>query len=117
MSTYPTAHISIKAMIDNDYTSEFATKYEVNSVITQTANEINLKVSEKVDENEIISTINQSAEEIKIKANKIGLEGYTTINEGFSVDEEGNMTCNGATAENLNINSKVIARSDSFPRS
>lgn len=113
MSTYPTAYISIKAMLNNDYTNEFATKYEVNSAITQTANEINLKVSKKVDENEIISTINQSAEEVKIKANKIGLEGYTTINEGFSVDEEGNMTCNGATAENLNINSgKIILYTD-----
>lgn len=53
--------------------------------------------SNYVSSQEIISAINLSPEEIKIQSPKISLEGYTTINEGFSVDEEGNMTCNDAT--------------------
>lgn len=34
---------------------------------------------------------------INLTANNIALEGYTTINGGFSVDESGNMTAKGAT--------------------
>ena len=47
---------------------------EMNSSINQTAEEINLEVRKKVDENEVISKINQSAEEIQIEADKISLE-------------------------------------------
>ena len=50
------------------------TEQELNSTITQTAEDINLEVSKKVGENEIISKINQSAEKIQINANKISLE-------------------------------------------
>ena len=97
-----TTHIYARLMAKNIYTSQFATKVEVNSKITQTAqditlqtnkklenystttemnsaitvkaNEINSVVSTKVGENEIISKINQSAEQVKINANKISLE-------------------------------------------
>lgn len=96
MSTYPTAYIYVKAMIKNDYTDTFATSYEVDSKITQTANEINFEVNKKVGNDEIISKINQSAEQISIMANKIALEGITTINNGFNIDLEGNMICNNA---------------------
>ena len=65
---------------------------DLNSSINQTAESINLEVSKKVGNNEIISKINQSAEKISIDANKISLEGYTTINGSFSVDEKGNVT-------------------------
>ena len=68
------AEIVAKYVVQSDYTDVFATKVEMNSSITQTAEEINLEVSKKVDENEIISSINQSAEEIQINANKISLE-------------------------------------------
>lgn len=66
---------------------------EFNSTVTQLANGINSKVSK----GEIVSEINQSAEEIGISAEKISLEGYTTINDGFSVDLNGNATMNNAT--------------------
>ncbi len=39
---------------------------------------------------EIISKINMSPEDVTIQSKKISLEGYTTINEGFSIDEKGN---------------------------
>lgn len=53
----------------------YSTTEEMNSAISQTAQEINLEVSKKVGEDEIISSINQSAEEIQINADKISLEG------------------------------------------
>ena len=50
------------------------TEQELSSTITQTAEEINSEVSKKVGEDEIISKINQSAEKIQINANKVSLE-------------------------------------------
>ncbi len=69
-----TAKLKAKFAIKNTYTDRFATKVEMNSSITQTAEKINLEVSKKVDENEVISKINQSAEQIQINADKISLE-------------------------------------------
>lgn len=69
-----TAQIRAKYAIKSDYTDVFATRVEMNSEIKQTADEINLEVRKKVDENEVISKINQSAEQISIEANKISLK-------------------------------------------
>lgn len=69
-----TARLKVKYAIKNDFTDVFATKVEMSSSITQTAEEINTEVRKKVDENEVISKINQSAEQIQINANKISLE-------------------------------------------
>lgn len=68
------AKIKAKWAIKSDYTDVFATRVEMNSSIEQTAQEINLEVKKKVDENEIISKINQSAEQISIEADKINLK-------------------------------------------
>lgn len=105
MPAFDNAYIYMRLMAKNIYTSQFATKVELNSKITQTSSEINLSVdkklesysttqemnaaikitadeinsvvSKKVGEDEIISSINQSAEAIQIDANKISLEGKT----------------------------------------
>lgn len=69
-----TARLKAKWAIKSDYTDIFATRVEMNSSINQTAQEINIEVKKKVDENEIISKINQSAEQIGIEANKINLK-------------------------------------------
>lgn len=41
--------------------------------------------------------------EFNVKADNINLEGYTTINNGFSVDLDGNATMNNATVNGGNI--------------
>lgn len=51
----------------------------------------------KEDQVTIESYIQQTAEAITIKAQDIHLEGYTTINGGFSVDTEGYMHAVGGT--------------------
>lgn len=56
-------------LIDNVYTSNFTSSYD------------------------LISQINMSPGNIKIKANNIALEGYTTVNQNFKIDLEGNMEC------------------------
>ena len=71
---YPHWKIDCKYLVQNDANDLYATKVEMHSSIEQTAEEINLEVRKKVDENEIISKINQSAEQIQINANKVSLE-------------------------------------------
>ena len=101
-------------LLDNQYTDVFATKVEMNSSITQTAEEINLEVSKKTDKDKIISTINQSAEQIQINANKISLQGTTIdltakdINiqsNNFSVNENGEITATAGEIGGFNMNS------------
>lgn len=48
--------------------------------------------NDKATYDNIISQINLSKEGIAIRADKIRLEGMITANEGFSIDEDGNMT-------------------------
>lgn len=55
----------------------------------------------------------KNGSEFNVKADNIKLEGYTTINDGFSVELEGNMICNNATANDLNINGGNITLYDS----
>lgn len=105
--SFNTGYISCTLMTKNVYTEQFYTKVEANSAITQTreeinlsvneklsnysttvqmnsainqkANEINLTVSKKVGKSEIISSINQSSEKITIDANKLGLSANNVI--------------------------------------
>ena len=83
---------------DNFKTSVMNSK-EVSFQINKQKGEI----QSKVEKDGVISAINQSAEEIQINANKIKLEGYTTINDGFSVDLEGNMIAKGGTFTGGNV--------------
>lgn len=105
--------LKVVYLLENIYTDTFATQVEVNSEIKQTADEINLEVSKKVNEDEVVSTINQSAEQIKIQANKIALEGYTTINDGFAIDSGGNMIANNGTF-NGTINGGEVRITDNY---
>ena len=104
---YPNWQIEARYMFKSDMNKYLATKVEMNSKISQTAEEINLEVKKKVDENEIISSINQSAEEIQINAEKISLSGkelnladnMSIKSNNFNVDSKGNMTCNNANID------------------
>lgn len=98
---------SIEAVFveQNAYTDQFATKIEMSSAITQTAEEINTEVRKKVGEDEVISKINQSAEAVTINANKISLDGKTInltgediniTSNNFNVDKNGNLSCTNA---------------------
>ena len=53
------------------------------------------QISLKVSKDGVISAINQSSESITIDASKINLNGYTNVNDTFSVDESGNVIVSG----------------------
>ena len=113
-------------LYQSDYTTTFAPRVEMNSVIEQTAEGINTEVSKKVGKNEIISTINQSAESVTINANKIGLTANNIIDlianssinltsknisissNNFSVSSQGNLNCNDATMNSSTVNNSTI---------
>ena len=80
---------------------------EFESYKTQTANSIEQKVSK----GEIVSSINQSPEEIKINAKKISLEGFTSINGNFWIDENGDMHCRNAQVDG-DVNAKSFICQD-----
>lgn len=104
---------------------DYLTEKEARSLITQTADSINLEVSKKVGNNEIISKINQSAETVGIDATKISLSASDILNllagntinltsknivisaDKFSVDKNGKVTCS-----DMNITSGKISLQD-----
>lgn len=71
--------------------------------IEQTDKYIELNV---VKNDEVVTKINASQEDVSIKADKISLEGYTTINDNFKIDEEGNME-----TKNGKFSGKIISTS------
>lgn len=86
-----------KQRTNDDYVTSIINSKDTSFEINKQNNEIKSKVSK----DGVISAINQSSEEIQIQAKKIKLEGYTTINEGFSIDEQGNMTANNGVFNGL----------------
>ncbi|MBR4178028.1 MAG: phage tail protein [Bacilli bacterium] len=107
--SFPLATLTAEYLLQNEYTNEFATKVELTSSITETNNSIEQKVQAVSDSEGVITAasiktaINGDTSEIRLEADQLALEGYTTINEGFSIDLNGNMTCNDA-----NINGDII---------
>ena len=86
----------------------YSTTEEMNSTITQTAQEINSEVSKKVGDDEIISKINQSAEQVTIDANRLNINGTISANGNFKVDTDGTLS-----AINANLSGKF--QSGDFP--
>ncbi len=106
-ASVPSAYIFARLMVANIYTTQFATKVEMNSKITQTATEINAEVSQKVGNDEVISKINLTPETATIQASKININGMiTAINNNTSTTINGNKITTGTiTASQLSSNS------------
>ena len=124
-------------LIKNDFNDIYATKNEMNSAITQTAESIELSVNQKLTSyatnedleeqvTELNSTITQTAEEINLEVSKkvgedevcsvisqsaeeISLKGNRVIIEStnFELDKDGSVSC-----KNININGGKILLED-----
>lgn len=109
LKSFNNAHYEVEYLLENVYTDNFATQVDVSSQITQTNNKIEATVSQVADENgevtagSILLAVNKDESQAKIQADKIALEGYTTINGNFKVDEDGNMEANNGKLNNVNI--------------
>lgn len=118
---YNYGYIMVRLVASNIYTSQFVTKVEMDSSITQKANEINATVELKLDSEKfthasIVAAINDDTSQIKIEADKINISASyvidiiagSTINlksknisitsDNFSVTPDGT-----ATMKNANI--------------
>lgn len=93
----PNAYLYIRLMVQNIYTTQFATKVEMNSKITQTKEEINLEVSKKVGKNEVISSINLTSEAATIQASKVNINGViNAVNNNTTTTINGNKITTGS---------------------
>lgn len=115
----------------NQKFTDYSTTEEMNAAINLKANEINAEVEKKVDEETItgaylILKINGDTSEAKLNADKIELSANDILNllagntinltsknivissTNFNVDKDGNLTCNDATLNNLNIDGGQI---------
>ena len=93
---YSIGYMMIRLMSQNIYTTQFATKAELSSSITQTRDAIELEVSEKLDEEDFTSAnillkINNDTSSATIKADKINLNGVVTANDNFKILSDGSM--------------------------
>lgn len=128
-----TGYLYVQLMAKNIYTTQFYTKAETNSIISQTASsidlsvdtklsnysttmemnsaialtagEINQTVSQKVGNNEIISKINQTPEQITINASKLNLQGYITASD---LSGSGTTTINGSNIKTGTIDASQV---------
>ena len=105
---YTNLNMKIEYLTNAEMNKYFATKMEMNSTIQQTYDSIMLSVSRKVNDDEIIAKINMSPEEIAILASKIRLEGYTTINKNFSIDEQGTASLKNGNIIIDGVNGRLI---------
>ena len=100
----PTAYLYVRLMVQNIYTTQFATKVELNSTIKQTKDEIDLEVSKKVGNDEVISKINQTAETITIQANKVNIGGMIS-----AINNNTTTTINGDKITTGSINASKVS--------
>lgn len=99
---YNNGYMSVRLMSQNIYTTQFATKAELSSTVSQTASEIYLAVDEKLDEEDFTSAnimlkINNDESLAQINADKINLNGVVTANEKFKINTDGSMEAVGGT--------------------
>lgn len=95
---FENAILSADYLLQNQYSNVFATEAYVNSEIKQTADEINIEVAKKVNDDEVVNAINVSTEQITLRGNRLVVEA-----DNFQLDKEGNMTCNDGNLKNVNI--------------
>lgn len=100
----PTAYLYVRLMVQNIYTTQFATKVEMTSKITQTKDEIDLEVSRKVGNDEVISKINQTPETITIQASKVNIGGVIT-----AINNDTTTTINGDKITTGSITASKVA--------
>lgn len=92
MVGYDNVYLSATLMKQNKYTTSFATTAELYSAIDQTAEEIKIEVSHKVDEEEVASYFDITAESITAKTGKFAIES-----DNFTLTEEGEITATKGT--------------------
>lgn len=117
ISGYNIGYISATLVASNIYTSQFATKVEMDSVINQTAQSINLSVNQKLTN---YSTTNQMNSAITIKANEItssvsnNYETKTSAQYNYSLLQQTDSSISSAVATKVG-NNEIISKINQSP--
>lgn len=103
---YNQAYLFVRLMASNIYTTQFATKVELQSEITQTKDYVDISASQKVGKEEVINRINVSTEGVLIQANKINIQGVLqAVNNDTTTTINGNKITTGSiTASQISAN-------------
>ena len=87
---FGSAILSAEYLLQNQYTDTFATEVYVESQIKETADEINIEVSKKVNEDEVVSAINLSPEKISLESNRLKIDStYFKLSEDGKIESTG----------------------------
>ena len=124
---YDTAYIFVRLMAQNIYTTQFYTKAETDSIISQTSqsidlsvnaklsnysttNELNAQLELKVDTNELVSEINASADVINLKSDRLIIDSTN-----FKLAKDGTITANAGTfGGTINTNKDLIVGNNAY---
>lgn len=107
MQSFDDAYIYIRALAQNIYTAQYATKVELNNAITTTEQSINQSVNAKITQIDgNIVDLNASLElklntqdllsEIALKSNLLTIDA-----DNFKLTKNGHLTCNDATLNGI----------------
>lgn len=109
MLGYPTSYLFVRLMTQNIYTTQFATKAEVNSEISQTAQSIDISVDKKLTN---YSTTTQMNSAINIKANEI----TSNVSETYATKGELNTTKSEIkqTTDSISLDVKKKVNNEDF---
>lgn len=97
-----TANLYAKYVQRTEFTKQFATTYQVESMITQLANQITLLVREKVNKEEVIAELNLEIAEgkgiVRITGNQVIIDS-----DYFHLTADGKITATSGTIGNLRL--------------
>ena len=102
---FDNAILNAEYLLQNQYTNVFATEAYVNSEIKQTADEINIEVAKKVNEDEVVSKINLSPEQVLLKGNRVIIES-----DNFDLDASGKITATAGEIGGFDMNSQSLSK-------
>lgn len=102
LKEYRNWNIQATYIFNNELNKQYAPRVETNSLMKLLKDSILLQVSEKAGKDELIALINLTPGQIR-------MEGYTSINGGFAIDQEGNASIANGT---VNINKEGIQLAD-----
>lgn len=105
---YKSAYIFVRLMAQNIYTTQFATRAEVNSKVSQTANKINSEIDQKLSNYSTTTEMNNKiTQEISKSENKISLEVSKKVDDEEYTKAQIIAKINDDTSE-AQINADVI---------
>lgn len=91
----------------NQKLTNYSTTEEMNALIQLISNQILLEVAKKVGNDEIIAKLNLAVQDEQGVIELIG-NIVKIVSDNFQLTEEGNLTCNNATMNNINVSGGSI---------